>query len=116
MNIQDILQHPEAIRFPGNHVYKDTWQTGGGRAVELPTGHHVFYGKHGQRILMADPDGNPLHECLWGEQSSGIPVLVSARIRLDWGQWVGIKPAALVNTISLDLSKRSGRRIFAKGA
>ena len=108
MNIQAILQHPEAIRFPDNHMYKDTWQTAGGRAVELATGHHVFYGKHGQRILMADPDGNPLHECLWGEQASDIPVLVSARIRLDWGQWVGIKPAGLVNTISLDLSKRPG--------
>lgn len=108
MNIQAILQHPEAIRFSDNHVYKDTWQLAGGRAVEQPTGHHVFYGAHGQRVLMADPDGNPLHECLWSTQSSGIPVLVSARVRLDWGQWVGMKPAGLVNTISLDLSKRPG--------
>ena len=76
--------------------------------MEQSTGHHVFYGEHGQRVLLADPDGNPLHECLWSTQSSDIPVLVSARIRLDWGQWVGIKPAALVNTISLDLSKRPG--------
>ena len=34
MNIQAILQHPEAIRFPGNQVYKDSWQTAGGRAEE----------------------------------------------------------------------------------
>jgi hypothetical protein len=108
MNIQSTLQHPEAIWFPDNHVYQHSWPTAGGRVVEQPTGHHVFYGEHGQRILMADPDGNPLHECLWSTQSSGMPVLVSARIRLDWGQWVGIKPANLVNTISLDLSTRPG--------
>jgi len=108
MNILAILQHPEAIRFPDNQVYKDRWQTAGGRVEELPTGHRVLYGQHGQRILMTDPEGHPLHECLWEIQASGIPILVLARIRLDWGQWVGIKPAGLVNTISMDLSKRPG--------
>ena len=108
MSIQAILQHSEAIRFPGNQVYKDRWQTAGGRVEELSTGHQVLYGQHGHRILMADPEGHPLHECLWEEHASGTPILISARIRLDWGQWVGIKPSGLVNTISLDLSKRPG--------
>ncbi len=108
MNVQATLQHPEVIRFPGNYPYKDHWDTAGGRVVELPSGHHVFYGQHGQRILMADPSGAPLHECLWEEHPTGLPKMVSARIRLDWGQWVGIKPGGLVNTISLDLAKRPG--------
>ena len=108
MNVQAILQHPEAIRFPGNYAYKQHWQTAGGRVVKLSTGHQVVYGQHGQRILMTDPEGHPLHECLWSTQVSAIPMLVSTRIRLDWGQWVGIKPAGLVNRISLDLSRRPG--------
>ncbi|MDH5562376.1 MAG: hypothetical protein OEY91_01970, partial [Nitrospirota bacterium] len=108
MNVQAILQHPEAIRFPGNHAYKHHWHTAGGRVEELPSGHQVVYGQHGQRILMTDPEGHPLHECLWNAQASAIPLLVSTRIRLDWGQWVGIKPAGLVNKISLDLSRRPG--------
>lgn len=108
MNLQSILQDPEAIRFPENQIYKDHWLTSGGRAIELPSGHHVFYGEHGQRILLSDPDGHPLHECLWDTSSHSIPILLLARIRLDWGQWVGIKPKGLVNTISLDLSRRPG--------
>ena len=108
MNVQATLQHSEAIRFPGNYPYKDHWDTAGGRMVQLPSGHHVFYGQHGQRILLSDPVGAPLHECLWETHPTGLPRLVSARIRLDWGQWVGIKPGGLINTISLDLSKRSG--------
>jgi len=108
MNIPAILQHPEAIRFPANHIYKDSWHTSGGRELELSTGHHVFYGEHGQRILLADPDGHPLHECLWETQISRVPKLVASRLHLDWGHWVGIKPGGLVNTISLNLSKRPG--------
>jgi hypothetical protein len=108
MNISAILQHPDAIRFPGNHIYKDNGDAAPGRMLELPSGHHVFYGQHGQRILLSDPVGAPLHECLWETHPTGLPRLVSARIRLDWGQWVGIKPGGLINTISLDLSKRPG--------
>lgn len=52
--------------------------------------------------------GNPLHECLWEQKPTGALSLVSARLRLDWGQWVGIKPEGLVNTITLDLSRRPG--------
>ena len=108
MNSQTILQHPEAIRFSENLLYKDHWETARGHVKELATGHHVVYGQHGHRIVMVDPEGHPLHECLWEEQASGIPILVAARVRLDWEQWVGIKPTALVNTIELDLSSRPG--------
>ncbi len=108
MNIQTILQHPEAIRFSENHFYKENWEASGGRMTEMPSGHYVLYGEHGQRILLADPEGHPLHECLWGNNLSGFPTLALARMYLDWGQWVGLKPGGLVNTMSLDLSTRPG--------
>lgn len=77
--------------------------------VELSTGHVVFYGSHGLRILMVDPCGNPLHECAWVLDSlTRLPALQAARVCLDWGQWVGIKPEGLVNTMTLDLSTRPG--------
>ncbi len=108
MNLQSILDHPQALRFPANQIYRQEWESAGGRIVEQPTGHWVLYGKHGQRILLVDPDGNPLHECVWEQKPTGAISLSSARLRLDWGQWVGIKPEGLVNTISLDLSRRQG--------
>jgi len=108
MNVQYALQHPQCLRFPANHIYKDGWESAGGQIIEQPTGHFVLYGRHGRRVLLADPDGQPLHECLWEERESGLPSLLSARIRLDWGQWVGITPGGLVNTISLDLTRRTG--------
>ena len=35
-------------------------------------------------------------------------MLLRARIRLDWGQWVGLKPAGLVNETSLNLASKPG--------
>ena len=61
----------------------------GGRVEELPTGHRVLYGQHGQRILMTDPEGHPLHECLWEIQSSGIPILVVSSNSLGLGPMGG---------------------------
>lgn len=72
------------------------------------SGHLVFYGPDNRRILATDPDGNPLHECEWGSTAAGKTQLLRARIRLDWGQWVGLKPAGLINTTTLDLSKKPG--------
>lgn len=72
------------------------------------SGHLVFYGPHNRRFLAADPDGNPLHECEWGATASGTARLLHARIRLDWGQWVGLKPEGLSNSTVLDLSKKPG--------
>ncbi len=108
MNPHAILHHPEAIRLPENQIYKDRWDQSGGLVRVLPTGHLVLYGGHEQRILFSDPDGHPLHECGWQVSPSGYPQLVASRIHLDWGRWIGIKPGGLVNTISLDLSKRPG--------
>ncbi|MGE0472113.1 MAG: hypothetical protein AB7P17_00575 [Nitrospirales bacterium] len=103
-----FLEHPEAIRFPENERYVRDWHSSGGYLKEQVSGHRVFMGNHGQRILMTDPDGNPLHECLWKEKTGGGFSLAAARLRLDWGQWVGIRPEGLVNTISLDLSRKAG--------
>lgn len=108
MNIQGVLQHPQCLRFPANHIYRDGWESAGGRIIEQPTGHFVLYGRHGRRVLLVDPEGQPLHECLWEEQESGLPSLLSSRIRLDWNQWVGLTPGGLVNTNSLDLTRRPG--------
>ncbi len=73
---------------------------------QLVTGHVVVYGQLGRRILMTDPGGHPLHECEWGGQADGTVHLVSARLYLDWGQWVGLKPGGLVNAMTLDLTTR----------
>lgn len=73
---------------------------------QLATGHVVVYGPLGRRILMTDPDGHPLHECEWEERADDTVHLVSARLYLDWGQWVGLKPNGLVNVMNLDLTTR----------
>lgn len=103
-----FLEHPDAVRFSENLQYVSDWKSSGGRLIEQPSGHRVFYGRHGRRILLTDPEGHPLHECLWKERDNGEVKLVAARLWLDWGQWVGIKPEGLVNTISLDLSRKPG--------
>ncbi len=72
------------------------------------SGHLVFYGPHNRRFLATDPDGNPLHECEWGSTASGKARLLRARIRLEWEQWVGLRPEGLVNATTLDLSKKPG--------
>lgn len=76
--------------------------------MRQPSGHLVFYGSHGRRILATDPDGNPLHECEWMISANGTTKLARARIHLDWGQWVGIKPEGLIDSTVLDLSKKPG--------
>ena len=42
-------------------------------------------------------------KCEWGIDSTGEVNLLRARVRLDRGQWVGLKPAGLVNETSLNL-------------
>lgn len=83
--------------------------------MRQPSGHWVFYGLEGRRFLMTDPDGHPLHECDWGQDSQGGVTLLAARLYLDWGQWVGLKPGGMVNTISLDLSTRPGWQNISRG-
>lgn len=73
-----------------------------------PSGHRVVYGPHGRRVLLTDPEGNALHECEWSESPDGTIRFLSARIYLDWNQWVGIKPSGLINTMNMDLSSKPG--------
>ena len=102
------LANPGNISFSGNHLFARDFAAAGGRCVEQSTGHLVFYRSDGRRLLATDPEGNPLHECEWGDDASGRVTLLRARIRLDWGQWIGLKPAGLVNETRLDLTKKPG--------
>jgi len=78
------------------------------RIIRQPSGHLVVYGPHGRRIAATDPEGNPLHECEWSVGPGGVMTLARARVRLDWGQWIGLKPQGLVNRTVLDFSKKPG--------
>ncbi|HSF67948.1 MAG TPA: hypothetical protein VLA67_11030 [Nitrospiraceae bacterium] len=99
-----VLANPGNISFSGNHVFVLDLAAAGGRCVEQSTGHLVFYRSDGRRFLATDPEGNPLHELEWGVDAAGDVTLLRARVRLDWGQWVGLKPAGLVNETSLNLA------------
>src|SRR6266487_4679804 len=83
------------------------------RVLETPTGHAIVYGERGLRILYMDPGGMPLHECVW-ESHGDLPRLLRARVQLDWGQWVGIKPEGLVNVARFDISKKPGWQRLTK--
>ena len=100
------------LRFSPNLPFAQDLEQAGGRVVRQPTGHLVFYRSDGRRFLATDPEGNPLHECEWGTDATGNVFLCRARIRLDWGQWVGLKPAGLVNETSLNLASRPGWQRF----
>ncbi|RMH06443.1 MAG: hypothetical protein D6704_07385 [Nitrospirae bacterium] len=96
---------------PGNRRFACEGSASELRVVRQPSGHLVVYGPHGRRLLLTDPLGHPLHECEW----SGSPTepdnpvrLVAARLYLDWGQWVGIQPEGMIQTVTLDLSRRPG--------
>ena len=96
------------LRFSTNLPFVQDLEQAGGRVVRQATGHLVFYRSDGRRFLATDPEGNPLHECEWGTDATGDVILRRARIRLDWGQWVGLKPAGLVNETSLNLARKPG--------
>jgi hypothetical protein len=105
---RSVLTKPGNVVFPSNLLFLKDPQAAGGRMAHQRSGHLVFYDPNNRRILATDPDGNPLHECEWGATASGRTLLIRARIRLEWGQWVGLKPAGLINTTTLDLSKKPG--------
>ena len=96
------------LLFSTNLPFAQDFEQSGGRVVRQATGHLVFYRPDGRRFLAADPEGNPLHECEWGTDATGEVILRHARIRLDWGQWVGLKPAGLVNETSFNLASKPG--------
>ena len=103
-----ILQNPENLVLQENLVFATHMGFTQVSSCQQSTGHTVVYGPHGRRILFVDPDGHPLHECEWKQTADSCVEFVSARVFLDWDQWVGIKPAGLVNTMTLDLSTRPG--------
>ncbi len=102
------LKTPGSLQFPANRPFIRDLAQSGGRVVCQSTGHLVFYRSDGRRFLATDPAGNPLHECDWGTDAKGEVTLLRARIRLDWGAWVGLKPAGLVNETSLNLATKPG--------
>ncbi|MEX5213485.1 MAG: hypothetical protein NW703_04920 [Nitrospiraceae bacterium] len=106
--IQTLLGRSGAFVFSSNLPYAVNLEQAGGRAVQQPSGHLVFYGQHGRRVLYADPDGQPLHECEWEPAEGGSIRLQRARVWLDWGQWVGLLPSGLVTSTTLDLSRKPG--------
>ena len=101
-----ILQNPASLTLKGNQAFVANASLGRLTCNQLTTGHVVLHGPLRRRILMTDPDGHPLHECEWEERADGTVHLVSARLYLDWGQWVGLKPNGLVNVMKLDLTTR----------
>lgn len=102
------LQAPGHLSFPSTHAFAKNFHQGGGRVVIGTTGHLVFYRPDGRRVLATDPSGHPLHECEWESDTNGTLSLTRARIRLDWGQWIGLKASGLVNETRLNLATRPG--------
>ena len=106
--VRTAFSFPGAIQFPDNRDLAQRFDQAGGRVVRQASGHLVFYRPDGRRMLATDPAGHPLHECEWGQDAKGAPVLVRARLRLDWGRWVGLKPGGLVNETRLNLATKPG--------
>ena len=106
------LNTPGQLWFPSTRTLAASFDTVGGRVETFPNGHLVFYRPDGRRFLETDPVGHPLHECEWESTGAGPVFLRRARVRLDWGRWIGIKPCGLVNEIRLNLtSKPTWQRI-----
>ena len=106
--ILSVLARPGNLSFPSNRSVAGDFAAAGGHVIRQPSGHLIFYAPGHRRILATDPEGNPLHECEWVASPTGTMRLSRARFRLDWGQWVGLKPGGLVNSTVLDLSKKPG--------
>ena len=102
------LQSPTHLSFPSTRALADQLEQLGGRVVTRPTGHLIFYRPDGRRFLATDSSGHPLHECEWQSNTDGTVSLARARIRLDWGQWIGLKPGGLINETRLNLAAKLG--------
>ncbi len=100
------LNTPGHLQFPSTRALAERFDKIAGRVTTLPTGHLVFYRPDGRRFLATDPIGHPLHECEWESTVAGSARLIRARVRLDWGRWVGIKPCGLVHETKLNLATR----------
>ncbi len=102
------LETPGHLWFPSTQTLARQFADAGGQVERLSTGHLVFYRPDGRRFLATDPSGNPLHECEWAVANDGATRLTRARLRLDWGQWVGLKPGGLVHQTVLNLATKPG--------
>ncbi len=100
------LNTPGHLRFPSTRTLAESFDKVGGRVETFPNGHLAFYRPDGRRFLETDSVGHPLHECEWESTDTGTVLLRRARVRLDWGRWVGIKPGGLVNETRLNLTSR----------
>lgn len=100
------LNTPGHLQFPSTRALAEQFDQIGGRVATLPTGHLVFYRPDGRRFLATDPAGHPLHECEWDSSVERSVTLTRARVRLDWGRWVGIKPCGLVHEAKVDLAAK----------
>jgi hypothetical protein len=105
--VRSVLTRPGTLVFHSNQRFAQDFDAARGRVVRRPSGHWVFYGPEGRRMLMTDPDGHPLHECEW-EGEGPRTKMARARVFLDWGRWVGVKPGGMVNSTRLDLSTKPG--------
>ena len=101
------LNTPGHLRFASTRALAERFDRNGSRVDTLPTRHLVFYRPDGRRFLATDPEGHPLHECEWESTAEGIVTLTHARVRLDWGRWVGIKPCGLVHETKVNLATRA---------
>jgi hypothetical protein len=97
---------PGHLRFQSTRALAESFRKVDGHVKTLPTGHLVFYRPDGRRFLATDPVGHPLHECEWELSELGVVSLTRARVRLDWGGWVGIMPTGLVNETRVNLATR----------
>jgi hypothetical protein len=102
------LRTPGHLSFPSTLATADDFERAGARVKSSATGHLVFYRPDGRRFLATDPAGHPLHECEWEVTAAGDVALVRARIRLDCGRWVGVKPNGLVSETRLNLAAKPG--------
>lgn len=100
------LNTPGHLQFPSTRILAESFDKVGGHVETFPSGHLVFYRPDGRRFLATDPVGHPLHECEWESSCDGTVSLTRARVRLDWGRWIGIKPGGLVNETKLNLASR----------
>jgi hypothetical protein len=112
-SVQTLLRHAAdltALSHPSGTLWHLPSQApaAGMRVLMTPTGHGIIYNEQGLRILYLDPGGTALHECAWDARAQGSPRLLRARLHLDWGQWVGLKPEGLVNVARFDLSRKPG--------
>ncbi len=112
--IHSVLRQKDLFLLSGNHSYGEDFASAGGTVHPQASGHLVFYGATGRRILLTDPEGHPLHECEWANSVQGVEQLISTRFQLDWGQWVGIKPGHLIYETHLNLSTRPGWESITK--